>query len=141
MYRQQECYKPRAAEFVAQFIAYVPLHSKQIKLKFSVSVFLCPKVEWDRSKFVNKRYREAILSQIDRLDICLAGIAALDANVRKAIGGINGKLSMILLAASGTNHAAELPLSQAESAKQIAPASIALLAQDSKRRFAIAERA
>ena len=48
---------------------------------------------------------------------------------------------MVLLAASRTNNAAELPLAQAETAEQPSPRAVPLRAKYAEARFAIAERA
>ncbi len=117
------------------------LHSEQVGMEFGISALLRPKVQWYRSKFVDERLGKAILSQVNGLDVGLAGIAALDADVGKRFGSVHGKLGMVFLAASGTNDAAELPFAKAEAAKQVAAASITLRAQDCERRLAIAERA
>ena len=108
-------------------------------MEFGVSMFLRPKVERDGSKFVHQGVGEAVFGEVDGLDVGLAGVAALDANVGQVGGGVDRKLGMVFLAASRTDDAAELPFGEAETAEQAAAASVALLAQDTERGLAIAE--
>src|SRR5260370_30938374 len=107
------------------------LHSEQVGMEFGISALLRRKVQWYRSKFVDERLGKAIPGQVDRLDVGLAGIAALDADVGKRFGSVHGRLGMVFLAASGTNDAAQLPFPKAEAAKTVAASSTTLRPQHS----------
>ncbi len=110
-------------------------------MEFGVSMLLRPEVERNGSEFVDQRVGQAVFGEVDGFDVGLASVAAFDADVGKLLGGVDGKLSVVFLAASGADDAAELPFGQAEPAEQAAAAAVALLAQDAVGRFAIAERA
>jgi hypothetical protein len=116
-------------------------HSEQVGTELDVSALLGPEVERDGSDFVDQRVGEAVLAEIDGLDISVASLAALDANVRELGCGIDGKLGMIFLVAAGTDDTAELPLAEAEATEQIAAGSIAERAKHAECRVAAAERA
>src|ERR1022692_4060092 len=108
-------------------------------MEFCISVLLRPEIERDGREFVDQRDREAVLGEVDRLDVGLAGVAALDTDVGELCGGIDRKLGVVFLTASGADDAAELPFGEAETAEQAAAGAVALLAEDTKRRFAIAK--
>jgi hypothetical protein len=110
-------------------------------MEFGVSVLLRLEVERDGGKIVDEGVGEPVLGEVDGLDVGLAGVAALDADVGEGIGGLNRKFGMVLLAASGTDEAAELPFGEAETAEQAAAAAVALLAENAEPGLAIAERA
>jgi hypothetical protein len=59
----------------------------------------------------------------------------------KLLSGINGKLVLIFLAACWTNDTAELPFADAKSAKQAASCAVSLLAENSRYRLTMTERA
>ena len=69
----------------------------------------------------------------------MAGVAALDSNVRKLLGGIDRKFAWILLAASGADDATEFPFAKTEPADQIPTRTVAQWAQDGEGGLAIAE--
>ncbi|MDQ1390129.1 MAG: hypothetical protein QOF56_3583 [Acidobacteriaceae bacterium] len=108
-------------------------------MEFSVSMLLRPQIKRNGSEFVDQRLGESVLGEVDGLDVGFAGIAALDPDVRKGFSGVDGQFGMILLAASGTDDASEVPFGEADAAEQAAPASIALRAENGKHRFAITE--
>ena len=110
-------------------------------MELGVSVLLRPQVKRNRGKFVDKGLGKAVFGEVDGLDVGAAGIAALDTDVGEFGGGVDGELGVVVLAASGTNEAAELPFDEAETAEQAAAASIALLPKNPERGLAIAERA
>jgi hypothetical protein len=116
-------------------------HSEQVGTELDVSALLGPEVERDGSDFVDQRVGEAVLAQVDGLDVSVANVAALDTNVGKLGRGIDGKLGMIFLVAAGTDDTAELPLAEAEATEQIAAGSIAERAKHAECRVAAAERA
>src|SRR5437016_14676340 len=105
------------------------------------SVLLCAQVERHGGQLVDQRVGQSVLAWVDAFDVGLAGVAALDADVGQFGGGVHGKLGMVLLGASGTDEAAELPFGEAEAAEQAATASVALRAEDGERRLAMAKRA
>src|SRR4029077_17542501 len=78
-------------------------HAQQVGMELGVTVFLRPEIQRDRGEFVDKRVGQTVLREVDRLDVGLAGVAALDANVGECFGGVDGKLGVIFLAASGTD--------------------------------------
>ena len=104
-------------------------------------MLLRPEVERDGGKFVHQRVSEAVLSEVDGLDVGAAGVAALDTDVGQLGRGEDRKLGVFFLAASGADEPAKLPFREAYTAKKAAAASVALLAQHADGRFAIAERA
>ena len=108
-------------------------------MEFGVSVLLRPQTERDGSEFVDERVGEAVFGEVDRLDVGLANVAALDANVGKLGSGVDRKLGVVLLTASRADDAAELPFGQAETAHQAAAAAVTLLAQHAQRRVATTE--
>jgi len=110
-------------------------------MEFGISAFLCPKVERDGSELVHQRLRKAVFCKVNRLDVGLARIAALDADMRKGFSGVDRKLRVVLLAASRAYDASKFPLSQTESAQQVASARVSLLAKHSQHGLPIAERA
>ena len=116
-------------------------HSQQVGMKLGVSVFLRPEIQRDGGEFVDERVGQTVLREVNRLDVGLAGVAALDADVGECFSGVDGKLGVIFLAAPGTDDAAEFPFDEAKPAKEAAAASVALLAEDAQRRLPIAERA
>ena len=108
-------------------------------MEFRVSVLLRPEIEGDGGHLIDDGISQAVLCHVDRLEIGVAGIAAFDANVRECLGGINGKLGMIFLAAVGTDEAAELPFRETYPAEQATAAAVALRAKDGKHRLAMAK--
>jgi hypothetical protein len=110
-------------------------------MEFGVSVLLRPEIERDGCEFVDEGVGEAVFCEVDRLDVRLTGVAALDTDVRELLGCIHRKLSVVFLTASRADDAAELPFGEAETAEQAAAGAVALLAEDTERRFAIAEGA
>lgn len=110
-------------------------------MEFGVTVFLRPQVERDGCEFVDQRVGQAILREVDRLDVSMAGVAALHSHMGKLFGSVDRKFGLVFLAASRTNHAPECPFGTTESADQAAACPVALLAENSERRLAIAERA
>lgn len=110
-------------------------------MDLGISVLLRPKVERHRRELVHQGFRKAVFRKVNRLDIGLAGIAALHPNMGKAFSRKDRKLRMFFLAASRADYAAKFPFRQTESAQQTAPASITLLAKHSQHGLSIAERA
>jgi hypothetical protein len=108
-------------------------------MQFGVSVLLRPQVERDRGQLVDEWFGEAVLGEVDRLHVGVAGVAALDADVRQFFGSIDRELGVIFLTASGTDNATELPLCKTETAQQAAAAAVAQRAENPERWFAIAE--
>jgi len=110
-------------------------------MELGITVLLRPEIEWDGGEFIDEGVGEAVLGEVDRFDVGVAGVAALDADMGELFGSVDRELGVVLLTASGTNDAAEGPLGEAETAEQAAAAAVALLAEDAERGFAIAERA
>ena len=110
-------------------------------MEFGVTALLRPEIEWDRGEFVDHRIGQAIFREINRLKVDVAGVAALDAHVGKLISSIDREFGLVFLAASSTDDAAELPFAQTQTADQVAPRAIALLAENADTGLAIAERA
>ena len=110
-------------------------------MEFGVAVFLRPQIERDRGEFVDQGVGEAVLSEIDGLDVGVAGIAAVDPHVGELVSGVNRQFGSILLTASRTDDAAKPPFAQTETADKTAARAIALWAQDAEGGLAIAERA
>jgi hypothetical protein len=100
---------------------------------------LRPEVERDGREFVDQRVGKSVLGEIGGLDVGVAGVATLDAHVRKLFGSINRKFGLVFLSARGTNDTAKLPFTETKAAKQIAARAVAQLAQDAERWLAIAE--
>jgi len=109
--------------------ASVGSHPEQVGIEFGVSVFLRPKTERDGGKFVDDGIGETVLGEVYRFDVGVASIATLDPNVSKGFRGVNRKLGMVFLAATGTYDAAELPFGEAEATEQVAAGAIAQLAE------------
>ena len=124
-----------------EFLGWGGSHSEQVGMESGVSVVLRPKVERDGGEFVDERVGEAVLGEVDRFGVGVADVAAFDADLGKLFGSVDRKLGVVFLTAPGTNDAAEFPLGEAETAEQAAAAAVALLAEDSERGFAVAERA
>jgi len=108
-------------------------------MQFGVTVLLCPQIKRDGGQFVDQWIGEAALGEVDALDVGLAGVAALDADMGQLGGSVDGKLSVVFLTAAGTDEAAELPFGKTETAEQAAAASVALLAKQGYAGLAIAE--
>lgn len=108
-------------------------------MEFDVSMLLRPEIERDGGEFVDERIGEPVLGEVDGFDVGVAGVAALHANVGQLGGGVDRKPDRVFLSTSGTDKAAKLPLREAESAEQAAPAAVALLAEYADRWFPIAE--
>lgn len=68
----------------------------------------------------------------------MAGVAALDSNVGEAFRRVDGKLSVVFLAATWADNAAEFPFGKAKAAEQATASTIALLAKDGDCGFAVA---
>ena len=116
-------------------------HSEQVRPKFGVVALLRPEVERDGCEFVDQGVGQSVLGEIRRLDIGVASVAAFNANVGKLSSGVDRKLGLVFLSARRTNDPSELPLTETETAKQVAAAPVALLAQNTEAGLAIAERA
>src|SRR5208337_3718043 len=58
------------------------------------------------------RFGSATPSHVNCFDKAAATVARFHADVLKFVGGVDGKLRVILLAATGTDDSAELPLRQ-----------------------------
>ncbi len=105
-------------------------HSKQVGIEFGVSAFLRPEVERDGGKFIDDGVGESVLGEVNGFQVGPACVATLNANVRKGLGSVNGKLGVVFLAATGTHDAAKLPLGEAEATEQVAAGAIAQLAKN-----------
>ena len=90
------------------------LHAKQIGFDFRVALLVGPEVEGGGGNFVDHRIGQAVLCEVDGLQILFAAIAALDANVVEVLSAIDPELAFVFFSASGADDAAELPLSEAE---------------------------
>jgi hypothetical protein len=88
-------------------------------------MLLCPQVQRDRGKFVDQRVGQTVFREVNGFDVGVAGIAALDSHVRKLFSGIDRKFALVLLAASGTDDATELPFAKTETADQIPVGTVA----------------
>ena len=102
-------------------------------------MLLRPQVERHRGDLVNEGLGEAVLAEVDGLGVGVAGVAALDPNVRELGRSIDGKLGVVFLVAAGADNTAELPLAQAKTAEQTAAGAVALLAEHSQPGRATAE--
>lgn len=109
-------------------------------MELSVSALLRPEVEGDRGEFVDERVGKAVLAEVNGLDVGVACVAALDADIGELVGGIDRQLGVVFLVATGADDAAKLPLAQAESAEQVAAGTLAQRTQHGQRGFAAAER-
>ena len=110
-------------------------------MELGVSALLRPEVERDGGEFVDEGVGEAVFAEVDGLEVGVASVAALDADVGELLGGIDRKFGMVFLVAAGADDAAELPLAETESAEQVAAGAVAQLPQHAQRGFAAAERA
>ena len=110
-------------------------------MKLGIAALLRPEIEWNRGEFIDQGNGQTVLAQVNRLDISVACIAAFHPDIRKLFGSINRKFGMVFFVAAGADDAAELPLTQAESTKQIAPRSLAQRTKHSHHRLAAAEGA
>ena len=108
-------------------------------MEFGVSMFLRPEIERDGGEFVYEGVGETVLGEVDGLDVGVASVAALDADVREFGGGVHGKLGVVFLPAAGADNAAEFPLGEANTAEQAAAAAVSLRAKHSGGGLAIAE--
>ena len=104
-------------------------------------MLLRPKVKRDRRKFVHKRVSQSVLSEIRRLDVGLAIVAAFHPNMRKLCGRVHREFGLVLLSTCGTHDAPELPFTEAEAANQVAACAVALQAEDAEGWLTIAKRA
>ena len=87
-------------------------------MEFHITVLLRPEVERDRGEFVNQRVGQAVLGEIDGLDVIVAGVAAFDAYVRELFSCIDGKFGLVFLAAPSANDAAKLPFAETFAARR-----------------------
>jgi len=110
-------------------------------MEFGVSVLLRPQVKRNGGEFVDEGVGKAVLGEVNGLHVGLASVAALDADVREFFGGVDRKLGVVFLAASGADDTSEFPFREADPSQQAAAATVALLAEDAERGFAVAERA
>ena len=78
-------------------------------MQLGVSALLSPQIKRGGSDFVDHRVSVAALGEIYALDVCLAGVAALDADVRELTRRVNRKLLVIFFSAVWTSDAAEVP--------------------------------
>ena len=109
-------------------------------MQLGVSVLFSPKAERNGGQFVDHGLGETVPGEVNGFHIGLTTVAAFHPNVGKGIGGVNGKLGVIFLAAAGADDAAEFPFRKAETTQKATPATVALLPQNPERRFAITER-
>src|SRR6266568_3667125 len=89
---------------------YNSLHSQQIALQLGIAVIAGPQIEGSRGQFVNEWLSATVLGHIHGLDVGLAGVATFHANVIEVSGRIHREILVVLLAASGADDAAKLPL-------------------------------
>src|ERR1035437_5128349 len=108
---------------------HAALHSHQVVLQLGIAVLARPEIKWRGGQFVDQRFGMSIFRKVDALDIGLAGVAALHADVIEVAGGKDGKVAVVFLAASWANDPAKLPLGQAERTDHGSRAAIAHLAQ------------
>src|ERR1700730_2325043 len=116
------------------------LHSEKIVVQLGVAVLARPEIERSGGKFVDDRFGAAVLCQIDSLDIGFAGLATFHANVVEVAGSVDRELLVVLFAAPRTHDAAKLPLGETETTNHGSRATVAHLAQDAERGFAMAVR-
>ena len=83
-------------------------------MEFGVTVLLRPEVEGNRGEFIHYGVGQAVLREIDGLNVGVAGVAALHAYMSELVSLIDRKFGLVLLAASGADDAAEFPLAQTE---------------------------
>src|SRR5579863_2011284 len=102
-------------------------------------MLLRPQIQRDGGEFVHQGISQAVLGEINRLDIGMTGIAALDTYVGKLLGGVDRKFGLVFLATSGTDDAAEFPFAETETTDQVATRAVSQRAQDAERGLAIAE--
>ena len=88
-----------------------------------------PKRVGNGREVVDKRNGVAVLGQVDRAEIKLAGVAGLDAHVWRFFGDINRQFAFGFFAAGWAQDAAKFPFLRAERAEQESLAAISLGAQ------------
>jgi hypothetical protein len=103
-------------------------------------VFLRPEVEGDGREFVDQRVSQAVFGKIGGFDVGMASVTTLDAHMRKLGSSVNREFGLIVLSACRTYDAAELPLTETETTKQVTAGAVALLAENAEGGPAIAER-
>ncbi|MGA7931112.1 MAG: hypothetical protein WCA20_34600 [Candidatus Sulfotelmatobacter sp.] len=116
-------------------------HSEQVGMEFGVSVFLRPEVERDGGKIVDEGLGEPVLGEVDGLDVGLAGVAALDADVGEGIGGVNRNVWHGLAGRIPGQTRRRNSHSARQKPQNRLRAAIALLAENAEPGLAIAERA
>jgi len=88
------------------------LELQEIELQLCVSLLLGPKIEWDRRHLIHDRFGAAALRHVHGFYIAPATVASFHPDVLDFVGGVDGKLRVILLAATGTDDSAKLPFRQ-----------------------------
>src|ERR1019366_8632327 len=115
------------------------LQQHQVHLELCVSLFLRPEIERDRGNFIHHRISQSIASQVHRLDVVPAGVAAFHAYMFELLRRIDRKFRVVLFSASRTNDSPELPLAQTERTHQRALSTVSQWPQNAHSRFARAE--
>ena len=100
-----------------------------------------PEIEWNRGDFVDEGVGEAVFTEVDGLEVGVASVATLHADIGELFGGIDRQFGMVFFVATGADDAAELPLAETESTEQVAAGAIAQLPEHAQRGTAAAERA
>src|SRR5207302_3358428 len=81
-------------------------------------MLLSPEVQRNSCQFVDNRNRQAILGQVNRLEVAPAGVAGLHTHVRELICGVDRELLDRFFSAHGTAKSSVIPLRQAQRAEQ-----------------------
>jgi hypothetical protein len=115
--------------------------AEEVGLELGVAFAGGPEVERDGCQLIYFGYGQAVACEVYRLDVIAAGIAGLHADVRELVGGIDGELVFVFLAAVGAEEAAKLPLGETEAAKEEALGAVAFGAEHGDQGLGAAERA
>src|SRR5882762_11368111 len=104
-------------------------------------MLLSPEVQRNGCQFVDNRDRQAILGQVNRLEVAPAGVAGLHTHVRELICGVDRELLDRFFSARGTANSSVIPLRQAQRAEQGSFCTIPFRSQYPDHGFALTERA
>ncbi len=90
------------------------LYAYQISVNFLTILFVRPDVERQGGDLVNIWDRFRILSEVDGMDVGLAGVADLNTDVANLLGGVISELLIIGDTAPRTYAARKSPFSKAQ---------------------------
>jgi hypothetical protein len=89
-----------------------------------------PEVQRYARNVIHARDSEAVLRQVDRLDVLSATIARIDPDVCEAIAAVHGQRIELLFSTHGADDPKTVPLGQAEGAHERPFRTMALFSQD-----------